>query len=369
MDRRSFLVSAAACAAGSSAFSASMLASPQRSKKILVIGGTNFLGPAVVEAALIAGHDVTLLNRGVTNPHIFPHLEHLVGYRSVDPADQNLTAISGRRWDAVIDVWPFEPEMVQYTAQMLRDRTDHYVYVSSIAAYDGRNFERPGLTESASLNSNAGTARPYARGKAESERRLESILRDKLTVVRPGAITGYRDDGAVSAHIWLVRAQSGGQHIGPGDGTDPVQFVDVKDVAEFVISAIDQRRFGAFNLARKPMLFSDFLSACKVVTHADVEFIWIERNFLIANGLIPGPTFPYLASLEHRGAEQISCQKAIDASWKPRDFEATARDCLLWYYELKAAQMSDEYSRRDPLLPSKESEVLRLWASRVARAS
>src|SRR5215472_273662 len=143
MLRRRFLKNSL-LAAGLAALSRSlpMWAFASVPKRILILGGTRFLGPAIVEAALAGGHAVTVFNRGISNPHLFPYLEKLRGFRSDDSANQNLSELVNRSWDAVIDVWPYEPPLVESAARFLKSHTKHYLYVSSIAAYDGKNYSQ-----------------------------------------------------------------------------------------------------------------------------------------------------------------------------------------------------------------------------------
>ena len=319
-------------------------------KKILVLGGTSFLGPAVVEAAVVAGHRVTLFNRGITNPVLFPTLEKLHGFRSPDPADENFTALGQRRWDVVVDVWPSDPSVVERAARMLGDRTIHYLYVSSIAAYDPKGFAQPHLTENAPLNPWDPSIRPYNRGKAESERRLHTLVGDRLTVVRPGPIKGDRDT-TPDLLAWLRRAQTGTTHIGPGSGEDHVQLVDVKDVARFLVLAIDQSLYGTFNLTGTPMSFRDFLARCAAAARSSSEFVWIPQDFLHQQGLDPDPSylgkFPFWhPEPERRGFFQISSQKAFDAGWTQRPFTETALEYLWFFDQLDPTvwQWTDELS-------------------------
>jgi 2'-hydroxyisoflavone reductase len=237
------------------------------------------LGPALVEGAVAEGHIVTLFNRGVTNPNLFPHLEKLRGFRSGDADDQDLSALARRHFDVVVDVWPNDPAIVASAAEFLKDRARHYLYVSSVAAYDSKEFAKAGIEENAPLEAWNGPGRKYNRGKAESERRLHAILGERLTIVRPGPIKGNRDT-TPDLLTWLIRAQKGGQHIGPGDGSDPVEIVDVKDVARFLVLAIDRSLYGTFNLTGRPMSFREFLDACKAATWSDAQFVWIPQGFL-----------------------------------------------------------------------------------------
>jgi 2'-hydroxyisoflavone reductase len=145
MQRRSFLKNAFYGSAIAAVSCKIPLLAQTLSKNILVLGGTFFLGPAVVEAALADGHTVTIFNRGVTNPELFPYVEKLRGFRSANLDDQNLSALGRRHWDVVIDVWPSDPLLAESAARMLAPRTHHYLYVSSVGAYD--NIDKPGIDE------------------------------------------------------------------------------------------------------------------------------------------------------------------------------------------------------------------------------
>jgi 2'-hydroxyisoflavone reductase len=335
-------------------------------KRILVLGGTLFLGPAVVEAATAEGHTVTLFNRGITHPELFPHLEKLRGFRSADADDQDLSAPARRHFDAVVDVWPNDPAIAASAAELLKDRTRHYLYVSSVAAYDSKEFARAGIEESAPMEVWNGPGRKYNRGKAESERRLHAILGEKLTIVRPGPIKGSRDD-TPDLLTWLVRAQSGGKHIGPGNGSDPVEMVDVKDVARFLMLAIDRALYGVFNLTGRSMTFREFLDACKAATRSDARFEWIPQEFLHQHQLETDAVlatfagnFPFWRpDPATRGLYQIRSDKAFSAGWRTRPFEETALDCLASFRS--PGETSDW---RDYLSPDQEKQVLDAWDHR-----
>lgn len=334
-------------------------------KKILVFGGTDFLGPAVVDALMVDGHTVTVFNRGVTNPEFFPHVEKLRGFRSADPNDQDLSALSRRHFDVVIDVWPNDPDVVASAAEFLKDRTSHYLYVSSIAAYDHQFFARPDpILEDTPLESWDAPGRPYNRNKAESERRLNKIIGERLTIVRPGPIKGHRDEGA-DLLTWLLRVQDGGEHIGPGDGKSPVQLVDVKDVARFLALAIARPLYGTFNTTGNSFVFRDFLDACNKATRSNTAFVWIPQNFLHEHGLEPDAVlhtfvgnFPlWEPDPKYQGLHRVSSAKAFAAGWHIRPFEETALDCLSDFY-------SGQLPRPNYLTAAREKEVLEAWKNR-----
>lgn len=338
-------------------------------KKILVLGGTSFLGPALVEAAVVGGHTVTLFNRGITNPGLFPNLGKLRGLRSANASEENLSALRGHHWDAVVDVWPNDPALAESAARLLGDQTDHYLYVSSIATYDAAGFARPGLTEEATLNRWDLAVGGYGPGKSESERRLHALVGGKLTVVRPGAIKGDRDD-TPDLYAWLRRAQSGGKHIGPGSGTEHVQNVDVKDVGGFLVLAIEHQLYGTFNLTGVAMTFREFVDQCKVITRSSAEFVWIPRDFLHEQGLDPAPwndpkvpaylgKFPYWhPEPERSGFFQVSSKKAHEAGWTLRPFRETALD-YLWTFD--STDLSSSWT--DELSSQVEAQVLGRWAA------
>jgi 2'-hydroxyisoflavone reductase len=365
MDRRSFLKNSALLAASTCS---SSLASWAKfaPKRILVLGGTLFLGPAVVDALLSDGHSVTLFNRGVTNPELFPHLEKLRGFRSSDPNDQDLAALSHRHFDVIVDVWPNDPAVVASAAEFLKDRTQHYLFVSSVAAYDGREFAKSDIVEDAPMEPWNGSGRPYNRNKAESERRLHQILGDRLTIVRPGPIKGRRDD-TPDLLTWLLRAQEGGEHIAPGDGHDPVELVDVKDVASFLALAIERSLYGTFNLTGRSMTFREFLEGCKNASRSDATFTWIPQQFLHEHGLETdvvlhtfAGNFPlWRPDPANQGLFRINSEKAFKAGWSTRPFEETAFDCLHDFYS------AENVDRPSFLSEAKEKEVLAAWAHRA----
>ena len=367
MDRRDFIKrSLAATAVSSFSPLLSTWALARLPKRILVLGGTRFLGPAFVEAAIAEGHTVTLFNRGVTNPGLFPHLEKLRGFRGANAEDQDFSSLAQRHFDVVVDVWPNDPTTVASAGEFLKERVGHYLYVSSVAAYDSKEFERAGIEEGAPLEPWNGPARKYNRGKAESERRLHAIFGEKITLVRPGPIKGDRDD-TPDLLAWLIRSQNGGQHIGPGDGSDPVELVDVKDVARFLMLAIERSLYGTFNLTGKSMSFREFLDACNTRMRSDAKFVWIPQDFLHQHGLETDSTlglfagnFPFWRPAGAKpGLYQISSEKAFRAGWQTRALQETALDCLTYF-----RSQGDTLDWTDYLSPNKEKQVLDAWAHR-----
>ncbi len=365
MRRREFVQKVGTLAGGAAASlvcGARLWAAPP--KRLLVIGGTDFVGPAVVEAGVIAGYHVTLFNRGVTNPDLFPYLEHLRGFRSIDEKDQGLSELSGRVWDAAVDVWPSDPTMVGTLAEALKDRVGHYLYISSCAVY--KSFENPGLTEEAPVREYHGGVPNYSDGKAESERRLGRIFGQRLTIVRPCSIDGYRNDGA-NLQTWLTRIQTGGRHIAPGTGAEHVQIIDAKDVGRFVLQCIDRSLFGVFNLTGESLTFRVFLDACKSATGSDTEFIWMPEDFLREQESNFERFFPlWLSNKGAQGFFQISGEKALKTGFQRRSFQETATDVLQWYRERDGRLPTANGTAGhwlDPLSADRESEIIQRWKS------
>jgi 2'-hydroxyisoflavone reductase len=357
MKRRTFLQLGAATAL----FGAARGYATVRPLRMLVLGGTLFLGPPLVEAAVAGGHQVTLFNRGVTNPDLFAGLEKLRGFRSSMTEDENLSALGRRHWDVVIDVWPNDPVIAESAAQRLADRTQHYIYVSSIGAYDSGDWARPNLTEDAPLAPWDSKQRPYNRGKAESERRLRAILADRLSIIRPGAIKGRRDD-TPDLFAWLKRMMTRDRVLAPGDGRSPVEIVDVRDVADFMLLAAEHRLQGAFNVTGPEITFRDFLETCRSAVHSDSELVWVPQDFLERQGQqVWSRDYPYFAPATDRpDFYRVSNRKALASGLRTRSLRDTAEETLAWFGSLP------NWHFVDPLPSARQDELLANW-DRVQR--
>ena len=328
LTRRAFGLGALAFSA---ACRASVPASPRR-LKLLVLGGTYFLGPQVVEAAVRNGHEVTLFNRGKTNADMFPKLERLRGDR--DTKSENLHALQGdRRWDAVIDVWPADYAMSQRSGELLKDRVGRYVYVSSISAYSPLTVA--GANESYPLITSSPDPTEYGYSKAETERRLTAIYGPRFASVRPPPIYGWRNDSDVLT-FWAVRMQRGGDVAAPGDGLDPVQFTDVKDVAGFVVRAVERDLSGPFNVIgpKNRITFRQYLEEMRAATGNRANLVWIPDDFLVAQRFGDFNDWPGYRALNRTkvpGFFQQSNARAIAAGMTFRPFEQTIADELRWF--------------------------------------
>ncbi len=327
-------------------------------KKILVLGGTNFVGPAVVETAIANGHEVTLFNRGITRPYLFPDIEKLRGDRSLDQTD--LSALEGsRRWDAVIDVWPEQSGLVEQTARLLQGRTDYYFFCSSIAVYT--DFSRAGITEEASTHVN--DPGWYGGEKAVAEQIVKELYPGAYGVSRSHAVLGPRDDGA-SFHYWLRKLALEDEVLAPGTGLDPVQFVDVRDLAAWIIDGIEQKSVGIHNIcgSADPLRFREFLEGARSAIGSQARLTWVDPDFLRREqGVRSFSDMPLWAPLdEDAGFYQINGAKSLAAGVSYRPIADTARAAWRWY---------SSYNFRGTSFPvgglglsrQRELEVLKAW--------
>jgi len=360
MKRRTFL-SHAVASASALAFSRSSrgfdhggIAAPLN---LLVLGGTNFVGPAVVEEAITRGHNVTLFNRGITRPELFPGLQKLRGFRATSQGD--LSALHGhRRWDAVVDVWPEQSALVEATAKLLVKRVDYYYFVSSIAVY--RDFSMPGLDESALVrHGDPG----YAGEKVEAEAIVADLYADKYGIARCHSIFGPRDPGS-TLHYWLRRFAEFEEVVVPGDGRDPVQFVDVRDVAAWIVESVERKLIGVYNLACPPLSFREFIDSCRSAVGSSADPVWVDAEFIYGQGIHAFDEMPlWIPQQEDPGFFRISSKKAERAGMKFRSPRETTAAAWNWYQSVFF---------KDTLFPhngwgisrQREEELMRAWKQR-----
>ena len=337
--------------------------------RILILGGTLFLGRAVAEAALAAGHEVTLFNRGRLPP--IAGTKTLLGDR-----DGGLGALGDGDWDAVVDTSGYVPRLVRASAQQLRDRVGLYLFVSSISVY--ADFSRP-FDEDAPLATMADgaveeiTGVTYGPLKVLCEQEVQGEYGDCALVVRPGLIVGPHDPTFRFAY-WIDRIRRGGEVLAPGDPGDPVQLIDVRDLAEWMVRMIEARQAGTFNASGPDfeLTMRQFLEDCRAGIGGDARFTWVDGDFLIERGVAPWSQLPLWmpSSLErHAFFHRARIERALAAGLTFRALAETARDTLAWKMENEGrppaekpgVQMADETLR-----PERERELLELWRRREA---
>lgn len=325
MDRRLFIGGTAASALSLMLSGTRHAAAAQPAKKILVLGGTNYLGPAIVEELLRAGHEVTLLNRGITRAHLFPEIEKLRGDRR-DGIDGLAALGKTRTWDAAIDVWPADETMVTAAAEWLADRVNYYFFVSSIAVY--QSFAKPDLDEATALRlKDPG----YGGQKARSEKRIAEIYADRFGVARCPSIFGPRDPGS-SLHFWLRNLQQSGEVMAPGSGDDPVQFADVRDIGRWIVRSVEAKTVGIFNTAAPPMTVRDLLNLCRDVTQSDAKLTWLPKQFLYGQNVEAFSQIPLWVPVEEDpGFFQISSSNARKEGFVTLPARQTISAAWRWY--------------------------------------
>lgn len=366
MKRREFLeVSAAASAIGlgfraKAASERDEVEKADRPLALLILGGTGFLGPHIVERALARGHSMTLFNRGRTNPHLFPDLEKLVGDRDPDK-DAGLSALEGRRFDAVIDTSGYYPRAVRASAELL-DASGQYVFVSSVSVY--ASLAEPGVVESAPLGTlddpsvEEVNGETYGPLKALCEQAAEQAMPGRTTVVRPGLIVGPGDPTDRFTY-WPVRVQRGGEILCPGDPRDPVQVIDARDLANWVVNAIEARTTGTFNavgpLGR--MGIAELIHGCRAVTGTDCTFAWADADFLEAREVSPWGDMPAWVPPrdDYAGFGLVSNQQALATGLHLRPLADTISDTLDWFGGLPEERRS---RLRAGIALEREAEVL-----------
>src|SRR6185503_7978744 len=331
-----------------------------RKKKILILGGTKFIGPQFVEIAQKRGHTLTLFNRGKTNPHLFPDLEKLHGDR-----DGNLKALEGRSWDAVLDTSGYVPRIVKASAELLAPRVGQYIFVSSISVYKDdvavgadENHPLQVLTEPGSED----RMKHYGALKALCEKTVEAALPGRALVVRPGLIVGPLDPTDRFTY-WPVRLERGGEVLAPGNGKDPAQIIDARDLAAWIVECVEQKQMGTFNTTgpKDAITMHELLDLCHAgIGGSTARFVWVDTDFLEKKEVAPWTDLPVWTGKD-RGMASVSSKRAIERGLKFRPIGNTAGDTLTWWKTLPAER------REKPkvgLTPQREAEVLAAWKAR-----
>lgn len=294
-----------------------------RSMKLLILGGTVFLGRHVVEAALAAGCAVTLLNRGTREVHFAQPVEQLRGDR-----DGDLSALHGRRFDAVVDCSGYTPAQLQRTADVLRDQVDHYVFVSTISVYarfaPGRVFD-----ETAPVTP---STEGYGGGKARAEEVILAALPGRVTVLRPGLIVGPHDPTGRFTY-WPLRLARGGRVLAPGRPDRPVQFIDVRDLAAWCVQLAQRRTPGVFHGVGPSGTMAGVLQACQQAAGGDVQLVWCDDADLLRANVAPWSGLPLWIpemDVDFGGMLLASDQRAVQVGLTTRPWVETARDTLAW---------------------------------------
>ncbi len=364
-SRRNFLQIAAAGVAGAGILSCTSSRSPSVPQsaaplRILVLGGTGFIGPHMVRYLLQRGHTVTIFNRGRTNTHLFPEVERLIGDR-----EDNLTALEGRTWDAVIDNSASTSWWVRDSAQLLKDSVDRYLFTSTRSTYS--DFSQVGMNEDGPQydpDESAVDERRslgYGPNKVLCEREALRAFGDRTLIVRPGLIVGPGDPTDRFSY-WPIRVDRGGEMLCPGDPENPVMFIDVRDLAEWYVLMLENGTVGIYNGLgpEAPLSMAEMVYGCRAVTSADVQFTWVDTDFLLEREMRPYGDFPCWmpARGESAGFQRFDLSRPLAAGLKYRPLAVTARDTLEWH---KTRPLERQATLRSGITAEKEAELLTAW--------
>ena len=297
--------------------------------KLLVLGGTKFLGRYTVDAALAAGHDVTIFSRGQTNPELYPDVERLTGNR-----DGDLGALEGRTWDGVVDTSGYVPRVMRQSAELLRDAVDRYVFVSSISVY--AEFSQP-LDESSPVAELEDPATEeitehYGALKAACETVVGDVYGERGASVRAGLIAGPHDPTDRFTY-WPRRLAAGGDVLGPGDPDAPVQFVDARDLGAWLVTLALAGPGGVFNATGPAdrLTFRELLDRAVAALGSDANVVWLDDQAVLDAGIEGWTELPlWLPGDEYAGMAQADTRRARDAGLTFRPLEQTVTDTLAW---------------------------------------
>jgi 2'-hydroxyisoflavone reductase len=341
--------------------------------KVLILGGSRFVGRHLVTAALERGHEITLFNRGKHSSTAVPGVETIHGDRNSD-----LDKLRGRHWDTVVDTCGQLPRSVRASAELLRDSVNVYVFISSVSVY--ADVSRPDIDETAptktltaeqlekanAIDASGGAAsygEMYGGLKALCEQTAEEVMPNRVLNIRPGLIVGSYDYTDRFTY-WVARVARGGEVLAPGRPESAVQFIDVRDLAEWTVRMIERKETGVYNANGLPgtVTMARLLRECKLVSDSDASFTWVDEDFLLRENVAAWSDMPLWlpeeSAPELKGFMFINCDKAVRAGLNLRPLSDTITDTLTWHQttrtdELKAGIDAD-----------REQELLRKWYAR-----
>ncbi|MGC2238182.1 MAG: NAD-dependent epimerase/dehydratase family protein [Pyrinomonadaceae bacterium] len=342
--------------------------------KILIIGGTKFLGRHLITAAQARGHDVTLFNRGKFSSETFENVGQIHGDRNSD-----LDKLSGRNWDAVIDTCGFLPQSVKVSAEALKDSAGQYVFISSGSVYTdikAANYDEntPVAELTEDQRKRAGEINPkgeltgpvlgdmYGGLKILCEREAEKAMSGRVLNVRSGMIVGEFDPTDRFTY-WVMRVARGGEALAPGTPNRFVQLIDASDLAAWLIKAVEQNLTGIYNATGKPfeLTMEKMLEEIKKSSGSDAEFTWVDEDFLARENVQPWSDMPFYLPESDKDAEHflsMSIDRALQSGIEFRPLSETIRDALAW-------RKTKNDALKAGISAGREAELLRKWHEKV----
>jgi 2'-hydroxyisoflavone reductase len=326
--------------------------------RMLVLGGTEFLGRHVVDAALEHGHDVTLFNRGRTRPELFPTVEKLRGDR-----DGGVGALRGRSFDAVVDTSGYVPRIVAETIDALGE-VGHYTFVSSISVY--ASLATP-PTETSPVAELDEPTEEWREAYGELKALCEDVVRERFAkafVARPGLIVGPWDPTGRFTY-WPTRIADGGRVLAPAPPTASAQVIDARDLAAWIVRAAESGLSGTFNAVDRPTTRDGLFGTCRRVAGSDAELVWVDGDFLTEHGIGEWMELPlWLDDAQYTGMLSVDPTAAFGAGLETRPLEETVHATLAWARSGEAPAEAPAGLARE-----KERQVLDAWLSRQAEAT
>jgi 2'-hydroxyisoflavone reductase len=340
--------------------------------QLLIIGGTRFVGRHLVEQALARGHTPTLFNRGQSNPDLFPQVEQLRGDRASD-----LALLKHRSWDAVVDTCGYLPRLVRLSAQVLAGQIDRYVFISTVSVYAADNPR--GMAETAPLATlkdesvEEVTAETYGGLKVLCEKAVEESYSGRALIIRPGLIVGPHDPTdrftywpwrTHAPHITALQSNAsaapGGEVLAPGNPDQPVQIIDARDLAQWIVQMVEDKRAGIFNAVGPDYALTTrrMLEACVAVCNPQARLTWVSESFLMEHKVEPWSEMPVWLPEKESALDTCSNARAIAAGLKFRSIEETIRDTLAW-----ARTRPADHAWRAGMKAEREAELLQAWSN------
>lgn len=319
--------------------------------KLLILGGTVFLGRHIVEAARAAGHEITLFNRGRSGPQLFPDLENITGDRNGD-----LEALRGRNWDVAIDTCGYLPRVVRKSTELLRDQGTHYTFLSTVSVYKDRGQSNqdetaPLVTPLHSEYSEI-TGETYGPLKAACEQVVRDSMPARALIIRPGLIVGPHDPTDRFTY-WPARVARGGEVLAPGNPDRLVQVIDVRDLADWIVRMATARRIGAYNACGPGVAMQEILALCYKETGSLAEFTWVSDAFLQEQSLVPYTEIPlWIPGIN----DSFNTEAARVRGLVCRSLGKTIQDTLAW-----DVTRADVQNRKNGLGTDREAELLKKW--------
>jgi 2'-hydroxyisoflavone reductase len=336
--------------------------------RVLILGGTGFIGPHQVRCAMSRGHTVTLFNRGRTNPGLFPEAEKLRGDR-----DGDLEALKGREWDVVLDNSGYLPRLVRDSAQLLKDSVGRYLFVSSISVYDTTLTPGQDVDEAPILTMDDPTLEPenlgqyYGPLKALCEEEVRQAFGDRAINVRPGLITGPGDPTDRIRH-WIARMERGGEILVPGKPTDPVQYIDARDLTAWSVRMLEQGDSGTFNATgpAAPLSMAGLVYGIRSTFTGDSFLTWVDEEFLAEREVRGGAYMPWLPSAGPMAAfNYINISRSLGTGLTFLPLATTAFDMLDEYRASTEREGPQGFGRRGGVSWEREAELLEEWHEAV----